>query len=94
MRVVAQRVRRAAVTVGGEVVGSCDRGFVILLGVAAEDGETHADHLAAKIARLRIFENEEGRFDRSLLEIAGEALVVSLSRGELHEIAVGLSLPD
>ena len=77
MRVVVQRVRRAAVTVGGEVVGSCDRGFVILLGVAVDDGEIHVDHLAAKIARLRVFDNEDGRFDRSLLDIGGEVLVVS-----------------
>ena len=52
-------------------------GSVVLLGVAASDGEADADRLAAKIARLRIFENAEGRFDLSLLDVAGEALVVS-----------------
>jgi len=77
VRAVAQRVREASVSVEGEVVGACAAGLVILLGVAATDGDAEADRLAAKIARLRIFENEEGRFDRSLLEIAGEALVVS-----------------
>ncbi len=77
MRAVAQRVREASVSVEGEVVGACAAGLVILLGVAATDGDAEADRLAAKIARLRIFENEEGGFDRSLLQIAGEALVVS-----------------
>ena len=77
MRAVVQRVRRASVTVEDEMVGSCGAGFVILLGVAERDSEADADRLAAKIARLRIFENEKGRFDLSLLEVAGEALVVS-----------------
>ncbi len=77
MRAVVQRVREASVTLDGEVVGACGAGLLILLGVAADDGEAHADRLAAKTAYLRIFENEEGRFDRSLVEVAGEALVVS-----------------
>ena len=76
MRAVVQRVRTATVTVGGDIVGSCQVGLAILLGVAASDDEADADRLAAKIARLRIFENAEGRFD-SLLDVAGEALVVS-----------------
>ena len=77
MRAVVQRVRTATVTVGGDIVGSCQAGLAILLGVAASDDEADADRLAAKIARLRIFENAEGRFDLSLLDVAGEALVVS-----------------
>ncbi|MDQ3671050.1 MAG: D-aminoacyl-tRNA deacylase [Actinomycetota bacterium] len=77
MRAVVQRVREASVSVEGEVVGCCGPGLVILLGVAADDGDVQADRLAAKIARLRIFENAEGRFDRSLLDVVGEALVVS-----------------
>ena len=77
MRAVVQRVRTATVTVGGDIVGSCQTGLVILLGVAETDAETDADRLAAKIARLRIFDNTEGRFDLSLLDVAGEALVVS-----------------
>ena len=77
MRAVVQRVRKASVTVEGELVGSCGAGFVVLLGVAASDEEGEADRLAAKIARLRIFENVDGRFDLSLLDVAGEALVVS-----------------
>ena len=63
--------------VDGEIVGSCGRGLMILLGVAAEDDAAAAERLAGKIARLRIFENEDGRFDRSLLDVGGEALAVS-----------------
>ena len=77
MRAVVQRVREATASVGGEIVGACGPGLVVLLGVAAEDGEAEAERLARKIARLRIFENEGGRFDRSLLDTGGEALVVS-----------------
>ena len=77
MRAVVQRVSRAAVRVGGEVPGEIGPGLLVLLGVAAGDRDEDAERLAGKIARLRIFENEEGRFDRSLLETAGSTLVVS-----------------
>lgn len=77
MRAVVQRVKEASVRFGGEIVGACGPGLVVLLGVAADDGEAEAERLAAKIARLRIFENEGGRLDRSLLDTGGEALVVS-----------------
>jgi len=77
MRAVVQRVKEASVSVDGEVVGSCGPGLVILLGVAATDTEPDAERLAARIARLRIFENEDGRFDLSLQDVGGEALVVS-----------------
>jgi D-tyrosyl-tRNA(Tyr) deacylase len=77
MRAVVQRVREASVTVDSEVVAACGRGVVVLLGVAVKDAEADAERLAAKIARLRIFENEDGRFDLSLLDVGGEALVVS-----------------
>ena len=77
MRAVVQRIREASVAVDGEIVGACGRGLAILLGVAADDAEDAAERLAGKIARLRIFENEDGRFDRSLLDFGGEALVVS-----------------
>jgi D-tyrosyl-tRNA(Tyr) deacylase len=63
--------------VDGEIVGACGRGLAILLGIAAEDDEVAAERLAGRIARLRIFENEDGRFDRSLLDVGGEALAVS-----------------
>lgn len=62
---------------GGEVVGSSDRGLVVLLGVAVGDSEADAQRLARKTARLRIFENADGRFDLSVLDVGGEALVVS-----------------
>lgn len=68
---------RATVAVDGEVVGACGRGLLALVGAGHEDTTETARRLAGKIARLRIFENDEGRFDRSLLDIAGEALVVS-----------------
>jgi D-tyrosyl-tRNA(Tyr) deacylase len=77
MRAVVQRVREASVSVDGEIVGACGRGLAILLGIAAEDDEVAAERLAGRIARLRIFENEDGRFDRSLLDVGGEALAVS-----------------
>jgi D-tyrosyl-tRNA(Tyr) deacylase len=77
MRAVCQRVSRAQVRVDGSVVGEIGRGLCILLGVAAADGEAQAASLAGKIARLRIFPDEDGRFDRSLLDVGGGALVVS-----------------
>jgi D-aminoacyl-tRNA deacylase len=77
VRAVVQRVRRASVTVGDEVVAEIEAGVAVLLGVAAGDTEAEAERLAGKIARLRIFENEDGRFDRSLLDVSGAALVVS-----------------
>jgi D-aminoacyl-tRNA deacylase len=77
VRAVVQRVSRARVVVGGDVVGEIEAGLCILLGVAAADAAATADRLAGRIARLRVFENEEARFDRSLLDTGGEALVVS-----------------
>jgi D-tyrosyl-tRNA(Tyr) deacylase len=65
------------VTVGGEVVGAIDRGLLVLLGIAREDTETEAARLAAKVARLRIFEDERGKFERSVLDVGGAVLVVS-----------------
>ena len=61
----------------GERVGEIGRGLVVLLGVARGDTDDEAERLAAKVARLRIFEDEAGKFDRSLLDVGGEALVVS-----------------
>jgi D-tyrosyl-tRNA(Tyr) deacylase len=77
MRAVVQRVSSARVVVDGEVVGQVGRGLCVLLGVARDDGAAEAERLAGRIARLRIFENDDGRFDRSLLDVGGEALVVS-----------------
>ena len=77
MRAVVQRVSEARVRVAGEVVGEVGQGLCVLLGVSREDGEDEAARLADKVAKLRIFENEDGRFDRSMLDVGGEALVVS-----------------
>jgi D-aminoacyl-tRNA deacylase len=77
VRAVVQRVREARVTVGDETVGEVGRGLCVLLGVAAKDREEGAARLAGKVARLRIFENEEGRFDRSVVDTGGAVLVVS-----------------
>lgn len=76
MRALIQRVARAAVTVPGErrAIG---RGLVVLVGVGPKDAAADADRLAEKIANLRVFPDEDGKFDRSLLEVRGEALVVS-----------------
>jgi D-aminoacyl-tRNA deacylase len=77
VRAVIQRVSGAQVVADGEIVGEIGAGLCVLLGVAREDGEEEAERLAGRVARLRIFENDEGRFDRSLLDIGGHALVVS-----------------
>ena len=72
-----QRVSSAEVRVDGEVRGRIGRGLCVFLGVARGDGEEAAARVAGKIARLRVFEDEGGRFDRSLLDVGGAALVVS-----------------
>ena len=77
MRAVCQRVSDARVRVAGEVVGEIGQGLCVLLGIARGDGEAEAERLAAKIARLRVFADGEGRFDRSVLDVGGAALVVS-----------------
>jgi D-tyrosyl-tRNA(Tyr) deacylase len=77
VRAVVQRVREARVLVDGETVGAIGAGLCVLLGVAEFDGEEEARRLGGKVARLRIFENEEGKFDRGLLDMGGSALVVS-----------------
>ena len=77
MRAVVQRVTRARVVVAGATVGAIGPGLCVLLGVAAGDESGAAERLAEKIARLRIFENDAGKFDLSLLDLGGEALVVS-----------------
>ncbi len=77
MRAVVQRVNRAKVSVGSEVVGEIGRGLLVLLGVAHADTPQQAEWLADKIVTLRIFENEEGKMNRSVQEVAGAVLVVS-----------------
>ncbi|GIW05665.1 MAG: D-aminoacyl-tRNA deacylase [Dehalococcoidia bacterium] len=77
MRAVVQRVAEASVSVDGAIVGAIGPGLLILLGVADADTPAVADAFAEKIATLRIFPNEAGKFDRSLIDVGGEALVVS-----------------
>ena len=77
MKAVIQRVLGAKVTADGEVSGSCGRGLYLLLGVYAGDGERDADLLVAKISKLRIFEDAGGKMNLSVLDVDGEALVVS-----------------
>ena len=77
MRVVLQRVTYGAVRVEGEIVGAVDQGFVILVGVGHADGDEQAQWLARKIAGLRVFEDDDGKFNRSLLDVGGGCLVVS-----------------
>jgi D-tyrosyl-tRNA(Tyr) deacylase len=77
VKAVVQRVSRASVRMGEEPAGEIGAGLCVLLGVARGDGPEEASRLAGKVARLRIFEDDQGRFDRSLLDTGGEALVVS-----------------
>ncbi len=77
MKALLQRVTRASVSVAGEVVGRIGRGLVVFVGVASGDTEKDAQYLAQKTASLRIFSDEEGRFNLSALDIKGELLVVS-----------------
>lgn len=77
MRAVVQRVSRAEVRVGGRVVGRIGAGLLVLVGISAADTPADARYLAGKVAGLRVFDNEEGRMDRSLLEAGGDVLCVS-----------------
>ncbi len=77
MRAVVQRVARSSVAVDGAIVGAIERGVTILLGVSHDDGEEQARWMASKIASLRIFEDDEGKMNRSLLDVGGGALVIS-----------------
>ena len=77
MRAVVQRVRKARVNVEGRTVGEIGAGLLVFLGVGHNDSEKDCDYLAGKIAHLRIFSDEQGLMNRSLLETGGEVLVVS-----------------
>ena len=77
MIAVVQRVRSASVAIDGETVGRCGKGFLILLGVAKGDDSEDVTVLASKIAKLRIFEDENGKMNRALPDVGGELLVVS-----------------
>jgi D-tyrosyl-tRNA(Tyr) deacylase len=77
MRIVLQRVSRAHVEVAGEIVGSIGTGLLILIGITHADTNEDADYLASKIIQLRIFPDDAGRMNRSLIDIGGALLVVS-----------------
>lgn len=77
MRALVQRVTRACVSVEGAVVGEIDRGLVVLVGVHGDDDETDAAYVAEKVANLRIFPDEEGKMNRSVLDEGASVLVVS-----------------
>ena len=77
MRALIQRVSSASVSVGGELVGQIGAGLVVLLGVGEGDGPGEAGRLADKVARLRVFDGEDGRMDRSLVDLGAGALCIS-----------------
>jgi D-tyrosyl-tRNA(Tyr) deacylase len=77
MRLVIQRVSQASVSVDGETVGEIGQGLLVLIGARSTDNESTVQRLATKTAELRIFPDDDGRFNRSLIDVGGEALVVS-----------------
>jgi D-aminoacyl-tRNA deacylase len=77
MRAVVQRVTRASVTVETEIIGEIENGLVVLLGIARDDTREDADYLVPKIAQLRIFDDADGKMNRSLKDIDGGLLIVS-----------------
>ncbi len=77
MRVVIQRVNRASVRVGEETVGQIGRGLLVLLGVSPSDGPRDVEYIAGKVRDIRIFEDEQGKMNRSVADVAGSVLVVS-----------------
>jgi D-tyrosyl-tRNA(Tyr) deacylase len=77
MRILLQRVSKASVTVDGQVISEIGRGLLILLGVGHADGEAQAAFLAEKTANLRIFDDEQGKTNLSILDVKGQAIVVS-----------------
>ncbi len=77
MRAVVQRVKKASVTVDGQVVGKIGKGLLVLLGVGQGDEEGDAEYMAEKIVNLRVFDDEDGKMNRSLLDVGGSLLAVS-----------------
>jgi D-tyrosyl-tRNA(Tyr) deacylase len=77
MRAVVQRVNKASVTVEGEAVSEIRRGILVLIGISPSDGARDIEYIAGKLVNLRIFEDDGGKMNRSLLDIGGEALIVS-----------------
>jgi D-tyrosyl-tRNA(Tyr) deacylase len=100
MRAVVQRVSRARVTVEGRVTGEIGAGLMILLGIGRNDASAVAISMAEKIVHLRIFEDDQGKMNRSLLDVKGSALVVSQftlygdARGQRRPSFIAAALPD
>jgi D-tyrosyl-tRNA(Tyr) deacylase len=100
MRAVVQRVSRASVTVEGRLTGEIGHGLMILLGVGREDTSAVAASLAEKVANLRIFEDDQGKMNRSLLDVKGSALVVSQftlygdARGQRRPSFIAAATPE
>lgn len=77
MKAVVTRVKSASVTIEGQVEGSIDQGYLVLLGVGPEDTEAEAEYLAEKIVNLRVFEDEQGKMNLNISQVGGEVLVIS-----------------
>ena len=77
MRCVVQRVTEAGVTVAGETIGKIGQGFMVLIGVSVQDGDKDVKYMADKVPNLRIFEDDEGKMNRSLKDVGGSILAVS-----------------
>ena len=77
MRALVQRVSKASVTVQGETVGEIGTGFVVLVGVSRDDDEADADYIVNKVAHLRVFADEQGKFNRSAMDVGAELLLIS-----------------
>lgn len=77
MRALVQRVSEASVTIDGEIVGQIGQGFAVLIGVSKHDSETDADYIVNKVANLRVFADDHGKFNRSAMDVSAELLLVS-----------------
>ena len=87
MKIVLQRVSKASVSVEGKTIGAIDDGFLILLGVSDTDTEEIADKMVDKLCKLRIFQDENGKTNRSLADVGGQLLVVSFFRAGAPDLA-------